>query len=304
MTAVYALILVLVMSTCCESYTVQFQLCKATCKRTSMFDRGEGKSAAYTNRHNVQSSSRLIMRSTNNNNYEITVEDETPLIPKALYSILWLGLVTYAFTVAPGSSADAALIDTSIILKMISTPFDGTISPIFVAIFNALGILPAIYASLLLPGSKNQTLPALPFVVSSFALGFFGIGPYLAFRKRKIDVVDSERGRGSFIFENKLSAVGMLLFALYLGYYAISGSINENGVQSFIELFSSQRLVHVSTIDFAILSLAVYDPIVEDMKRRNWNTATAPGMFYSYATIYNCAYYSLTHHLHSIILNM
>jgi len=58
---------------------------------------------------------------------------------------------------------------------MIQSPFapENVNSPIFGSIFNALGILPAVYASLLLPGTKKQKVPGLAFVVSSFALGFF-----------------------------------------------------------------------------------------------------------------------------------
>jgi hypothetical protein len=61
----------------------------------------------------------------------------------------------------------AAAIDSDIIMTMVKTPFNGSISPIFVAIFNLLGVYPLIYASLLLPGAKEQRIPALPFVVSS-----------------------------------------------------------------------------------------------------------------------------------------
>ena len=104
--------------------------------------------------------------------------------PRLAYALLWVSLLVYAFGIAPGGSPEAAAIDSTIIAKMISTPYDGTMNPIFVAIFNALGIVPAVLASLLLPGSgrlqgsngPSQRLPALPFVIGSFALGFFGVG--------------------------------------------------------------------------------------------------------------------------------
>jgi len=120
--------------------------------------------------------------------------DDTPTVlegaeikpPRLAYALLWVSFVVYAFVIAPGGSPEAAAIDGTIIAKMISTPYDGTINPIFVAIFNSLGIVPAVLASLLLPGSgrlrqsegggPSQRLPALPFVIGSFALGFFGVG--------------------------------------------------------------------------------------------------------------------------------
>ncbi len=153
---------------------------------------------------------------------------------------------------------------------MISTPFDGSITPIFVAIFNLLGVYPLIYASLLLSGSKGQRIPALPFVVSSMALGFFGIGPYLGLREYNTDVKNEERGRGSGIFESKLFIASISSFAYYLLYYAFYGTFDGDRLNSFLELFQTQRLVQISTIDFTILTLALWDPLKEDMIRRNF----------------------------------
>eukprot|EP00960_Hanusia_phi_P038967 753676-Hanusia_phi.AAC.20 len=56
-----------------------------------------------------------------------------------------------------------------------------TVNPIFFAIFNLLGVWPAVMASLLFPlKPKSQNLPASPFVFGSFALGAFALTPYLA----------------------------------------------------------------------------------------------------------------------------
>lgn len=94
--------------------------------------------------------------------------------PKFAYIALWLGLLGYAYGVSPGGSPEAAARDLDLIQKCISTPFDGTTNPIFVWIFNSLGIIPAVYASLLLCGAKDQKVPTLPFVIASFATGFVG----------------------------------------------------------------------------------------------------------------------------------
>jgi hypothetical protein len=124
-------------------------------------------------------------------------EDTAAQPPRLVYALLWVSLVVYAFGIAPGGSLEAAAIDSTIIAKMISTPYDGTMNPIFVAIFNALGIVPAVLASLLLPGSgrlresegPSQRLPALPFIIGSFALGFFGVGE----RESVLDLDESIR---------------------------------------------------------------------------------------------------------------
>jgi hypothetical protein len=63
---------------------------------------------------------------------------------RLVYGLLWFSFVTYAYTLAPGSAPINTDIDAGIIKTMVTTPFDGTVNPIFTAIFNALGILPAV----------------------------------------------------------------------------------------------------------------------------------------------------------------
>lgn len=198
---------------------------------------------------------------------------------RSIYALLWFGLIFYTVLLSPGGSVDAAKIDNELIQEIINTPFDGKISPIFVALFNrfvsshtfelsnlnpfniiscfSLGIIPAIYASLLLPGSKKQPVPGLPFVLSSFALGFFGLGPYLALRNYQPNVSQDERGQGSAAFEFKGSSLVLLAFGVFLVYYALNGSYEGDNLSAYLYLFKTQRLAHISTIDFTILSLAV-----------------------------------------------
>jgi len=173
------------------------------------------------------------------------------------YLILWLGLIGYAFGLSPGGSPESTIIDNNTIMDMIYSPYVGKYSPIFVSIFNALGLLPLILASLLLPGAKLQRVPAIPFVVLSMFLGFFGIGPYLGLRYIKTDISDANKGRGTSIFEFKPVSVLFLGFGLYLCYYAVFGTFDGDRIGAFLEMFKNQRLAHVSTIDFTILSLAV-----------------------------------------------
>eukprot|EP01035_Chromulina_nebulosa_P041460 gene41460-56092_t len=216
-------------------------------------------------------------RKLSGNDVSIETRSEPPRLE---YSLVWIGLLVYAFALAPGGSPEAATIDASLVEKLIFTPYDGTTNPILVAIFNFLGILPAVYASLLLPGSKKQPIPALPFVLGSFALGFFGIGPYLGARTLQFNVLEQDKGRGSVLFESKLSAVLLLGFGSFLTYYMLSNSVGDFGTvwSEYIDLFKTQRLVHVSTIDFSILSLAVWDPMREDLARRSKDVSQLKGI--------------------------
>ena len=89
-----------------------------------------------------------------------------------IYSAAWIGLVSYAYTLAPGATPVATSRDTELLLNCIYSPFDGS-NVLFTAIFYSLGIIPAIFSCLLLPSAKKCKVPASPFLVGSFALGYF-----------------------------------------------------------------------------------------------------------------------------------
>lgn len=195
---------------------------------------------------------------------------------RAIYAGLLVSLLGYASILAPGSSPEAAAYDTELIKTILSTPFDGTVSPVFVFIFNALGIIPAVLASLLLSGSKEQRIPAAPFVFGSFVVGYFAVCPYLIAREERIDVSFENRGFGTDAFESKLTALALLGFSLYLTFYGLTGGVLNESINSYLDLFTKSKLANVSSIDFTILSLAIYDPMKEDMSRRGWDGLPAP----------------------------
>ena len=125
--------------------------------------------------HSILSHSRILATKKEDNfqSEDLKLTNNNLRIP---YLILWTSFLTYAFTLAPPADSIATI---EIINNILSTPFDGSVNPIFVCIFNLLGVLPIIYASLLLPAAKKQSIPAAPFVFGAFALGFFATGPYL-----------------------------------------------------------------------------------------------------------------------------
>lgn len=208
--------------------------------------------------------------------------------PRAVYLTLWIALAVYAFGLAPGGSSEAAARDTELIKQLILTPYNGHSNAIFVAIFNFLGIVPAVFAGLFLPGAKKQKLPTALFSVSMLALGYFAAGPYLAFRNINTDVTETTRGKGSGLFESRIPWIASLVFASYLTYFAIS-QMSLHGVvevwTEFLQLCSTSRLALISTIDLTILSLAVQEPIYEDMARRYKNGTQPPFPSWGYALL-------------------
>ena len=120
---------------------------------------------------------------------------------------LWAALLFYALNLSPNQTPARDLYFLTKLVPGSGAPDDGVeVNQVFAALFNAMGVMPALYAALLVPagrsggGAKGRRrngdgsdgeggaffssfpprLPAFPFVAGSFALGFFALGPYLA----------------------------------------------------------------------------------------------------------------------------
>lgn len=215
--------------------------------------------------------------------------------PRTLITALaWAGFVAYAFLLAPGKDPASTALDAQLLKDIIGNPFSPTLPPIFLAIFNALGLMPLVYSSLLLPGSRNQSPPAWPFCVGSFAFGFFAMGPYLALRSFQPSpgATPSNRMVARFV-ENKLPAALAFISSLYLVYLVVGGGGGGGGVgglEAYLTLFRTQTLPHVSSLDLLILSVFVADPMREDMLRRGWYSGGKLAAFVSVPVVGPCLY--------------
>lgn len=182
-------------------------------------------------------------------------EEEPPFDRRLIYGSMWALLTGYTFLLPPSTSTD---LDNSLIQTCISSPFTGEISAIFVSIFNTFPVINIIYASLLLPATKKQSLPAPIFLIGQFAFGFFTLAPYLALRNIVTDISAEEKGRGTSLFESKISILLPSIFFLFLLYNAFFGvSVTSDRITDFVELFKQSRFVQASTRDLSILILAV-----------------------------------------------
>jgi len=186
----------------------------------------------------------------------------------------WVSLGSFATFGAPsGTSA----FDLELVKTIVGAPFSGAANPLFEALFNSLGIVPATYACLLMPGAKNQKIPAALCVGASFALGFFALGPYLVLREpRTAPTARSELGFVTRnIWESKINAIFLAGFAVFLAFYGFS-NLNADTLAAFASLFKDQSMLAcVSTCDLVVLSLCVGTAIAEDMTRRNVDPANA-----------------------------
>ncbi|GJQ09086.1 hypothetical protein GpartN1_g877.t1 [Galdieria partita] len=224
--------------------------------------------------------SKVCLRNISLTTLQSQVESNSKLVVSfrrlSIFSV-WVSFLVYAFSFAPGS------FDMEWLRRLISNPFDSQVNSIFVFIFNGLGVLPALYSSLLLPREKEDSLKAWPFLVVSFFLGFFALGPYLVLRKPRYSCLNKEEYRPT-LTENSWFRYSLLIFVIVLYLFSFKifplHSTRADHLpwdislvaewDKYLQLFHTDRLVHVSSIDFVILCLFLVEPLFEDMKLRGF----------------------------------
>jgi hypothetical protein len=180
------------------------------------------------------------------------------MIGKITLSLLWLGLVVYAFFLAPPNQPDTA----DLILNLSTGKWRG-INPIVIALFNLMGIWPILYTSLLLVDGRGQKVPAWPFAAASFAVGAFAILPYLILRKPGIPFT-GEKNWILKIWDSKLLGV----IALLGGGTLLAYGFLQGNWADFWQQWRSDRFIHVMSLDFCLLSLLFPVLLKDDMARR------------------------------------
>ncbi|ACK72896.1 conserved hypothetical protein [Gloeothece citriformis PCC 7424] len=180
------------------------------------------------------------------------------MLRKVGFSLLWLGFVVYAFLFAPPEQPN-----TLELIKQLSLGQWENINPLVVAVFNLLGILPLVYACVILIDGRGQPIKAWLFVVGSFGVGAFALLPYLVFREKNphfpgekdflLKILDS-RWTGIIL---TLGAFSFVLFGLIKGDWS-----------DFIEQWQTSRFIHVMSLDFCLVCLLFPSLLGDDLARR------------------------------------
>jgi hypothetical protein len=202
---------------------------------------------------------------------------------RIFFTIAWLGLIAYAFILSPPDQPNTF----DLILKMSTGEWDG-INPAILAIFNAMGIWPMVYACIALMDGQGQRIPAWPFVILSFGIGAFALLPYLALRQPNshfsgpktalLRLVDS-RWLGLLLL---IGATAVLGFGLLYGDWA-----------DFWQQWQTSRFIHVMTLDFVLLWLLFPALLQDDMSRRNWQQFWMYGVVLALPLVGACLYLTL-----------
>jgi hypothetical protein len=172
--------------------------------------------------------------------------------------LLWVGVVAYAFLLAPPNQPD-----TVELIKNLSTGNWDGINPLVIALFNIMGIWPFIYACLLLIDGRQQKIPAWLFAAASFGVGAFALLPYLALRQPNQEFTGS---KGIFLklLDSRWFGIALTLGTLgLLSFGLVNGDWGD-----FIGQWQTSRFIHVMSLDFCLLCLLFPALLGDDMARR------------------------------------
>jgi hypothetical protein len=177
---------------------------------------------------------------------------------KIALGLLWIGFISYAFLFAPPEQPDTAIL----IQNLINGKLDG-INPAIIALFNLMGIWPAIYSSILFIDGRMQKIWAWPFALGSFALGAFALLPYLALRSPNPQFTGKKTLLIKLV-DSRLVGIAIAFAAFSLGIYGLRFGDWSN----FLQQWQTSRFIHVMGIDFCLLGLLFSTVLGDDMARR------------------------------------
>ncbi|MCL1462840.1 DUF2834 domain-containing protein [Argonema galeatum] len=177
---------------------------------------------------------------------------------KIAFWLLWIGLASYAFLLAPPTQPD-----TWTLIKNLSLGKLEGINPIIVSLFYIMGVWPIIYSCLLFIDGKEQKIPAWPFAAGSFGIGAFALLPYLALREPNQEFTGQKN-----IFLKVLDSrfTGLLIGLATVGLVAYGVLAGDWG--DFIQQWQTSNFIHVMSLDFCTLCLLFPVLLGDDMARR------------------------------------
>ncbi|MEH2239811.1 DUF2834 domain-containing protein [Nostoc sp.] len=194
------------------------------------------------------------------------------MIRKIVFSVLWLGFITYAFFLAPPEQPG-----TFELIKNISIGQWQGINPLVIALFNLMGIWPLIYSAVVFIDGRGQKIPAWLFAIASFAVGIFALLPYLALREPNNKFVGKKNALLKLL-DSRVTGVVLTVATVILVTYGLTGGDWGN----FVQQWQTNRFINVMSLDFCLLCLLFPALVGDDMARRGWKN---PQLFWLIALI-------------------
>ncbi|KAI3753517.1 hypothetical protein L2E82_25572 [Cichorium intybus] len=187
-----------------------------------------------------------------------------------LIFLLWGGLMYYVFNLAPNQTPVSDY-DAETRLVMINSN-NFTANPFNSCYFPVDGHVPPEKAVLFdRRRCSKGSVPVFPFLILSFFLGAYGLIPYFVLRRPPpppTEEADLKKWPLNFL-ESKLTAG--ITFVVGLGLIIYAGLATGDDWREYLQYFGGSKLIHVTSIDFALLSSFAPFWVYNDMSARKWN---------------------------------
>lgn len=188
-----------------------------------------------------------------------------------LIFVLWGGLMYYVFNLAPNQTPSTDMYLVKKLCFLIGD--DGfQLNRVIVSLWNIMGLWPLVYCMLLIPSGRSSkgNVPAFPFLILSFFLGAYALIPYFVlWRPPPPAIEEPELKRWPINFlDSKLTAG--VIFAVGLGLIVNAGLATGDNWREYLQYFGGSRLIHATSLDFALLSTFAPFWVYNDMTVRKW----------------------------------
>lgn len=187
-----------------------------------------------------------------------------------LLFVFWGGLIYYVFNLTPDQtpSRDMYFLEKLLYLK----GDDGfRMNSVLVSLWYIMGLWPLVYSMLLLPtGRSSKTnIPVWPFLILSCFGGAYALLPYfILWRPPPPPVEENELGRWPLNFlESKLTSGILLAAGLTI---IINAALNGGEWKEFYQYFRESKFIHITCLDFTLLSAFGPFWVYNDMTARKW----------------------------------
>lgn len=177
---------------------------------------------------------------------------------KILLILVWIGFVSYAFTLAPPQQPD-----TFDLIANLATGKIAGVNPLIVALFNIMGVLPMAYSCITFLDGRSQKIPAWLFTLASFGTGAFALLPYLIFRQPS-PTFQGQKNWLLKILDSRITGSAIALGGIGLFLYGVANGDWSN----FVQQWQTSRFIHVMSLDFCLLCALFPMLLQDDMKRR------------------------------------
>ncbi|XP_077237627.1 uncharacterized protein LOC143879241 [Tasmannia lanceolata] len=183
----------------------------------------------------------------------------------------WAAILYYVFMLTPNQTPSR---DMYFLEKLLNLKGDDgfRMNEVLVSLWYIMGLWPLVYSMLLLPSGRSSegNIPVWPFLILSCFGGAYALIPYFVlWRPPPPPIDEAELGRRPLNFlESKITSG--ILIAAGLGTITYAGLANGDVWKEFFQYFRESKFIHVTCLDFSLLSAFAPFWVYNDMTARKW----------------------------------